>query len=122
MDISVDLSVLLYPSQWRAVLDELPAKAEEAGVDVDNIAVEQLYSACEKENVLVDDYWLRHGQAPTGAEAYRIIVNGASTLPLNKCAAAVAEAFPADTIWYGTAEIGHTEFGLGTTLAWTKFP
>src|SRR5690625_7039455 len=63
MDISVDLSVLLYPSQWEAVLDELPPKAADAGVEIDNIAVEQLYSACEKENVLVDDYWLRHGQA-----------------------------------------------------------
>src|SRR5699024_12795654 len=98
MDISVDLSVLLYPSQWEAILNELPPKAADAGVEIDNIAVEQLYSACEKENVLVDDYWLRHGQAPTGAEVYRIIVNGASTLPLNKCAAAVAEALPADPI------------------------
>ena len=120
MDISVDLSVLLYPSQWKSIIEKLPVRV--SGVDIENIAVEQLYSACEKENILVNDYWLRYGQAPTGAEIYRIIVNGSSTLPLNKCAAAVAEAFPAETIWYGTAEIGHTEFGLGTTLAWTKSP
>ena len=120
MDISVDLSVLFYPSQWKEVLEELPRLSEQAGVVVDNIAVEELYSACETDNVLVNEYWMHHGTAPTGAQVYRIIVNGSSALPLNKCAAAVAEAFPADTTWYGTAEIGHTEFGLGTTLAWTR--
>lgn len=120
MDISVDLSVLLYPSQWESMIEALPGRAADAGVHVENIAVEQLYSACEHENVLVNEYWMRHGQAPTGAEVYRIIVNGSSQLPLNKCATAVAESFPAETNWYGTAEIGHTEFGLGTTLAWTR--
>ena len=84
MDISVDLSVLLYPSQWEAILHQLPSKAEAAGVTVDNVAVEELYDACETDNVLVNEYWMRHGAAPTGAVVYRIIVNGSSTLPLNK--------------------------------------
>lgn len=47
MDISVDLSVLFYPSQWKEVLEELPRLSEQAGVVVDNIAVEVLYSACQ---------------------------------------------------------------------------
>lgn len=119
MDISVDLSVLLYSSQWDRILKEIP---NNGGVDVDNIAVEELYNACETDNILVNEYWQRHGQAPAGMDVYRIIVNGTSTLPLNRCATAVAEAFPPESIWYGTAEIGHTEFGLGTTLAWAKSP
>lgn len=117
MDISVDLSVLLFSSQWDDILQKIPGNEN---IDVENIAVESLYNACDTDNILVNEYWQRHGKTPAGMDVYRIIVNGNSTLPLNRCATAIAEAFPPEVIWYGTAEIGHTEFGLGTTLAWTK--
>ena len=100
MEVSTDLSVLMTEKEWNEILEGMPEQLAANG------------------NVLVNEYMDKHGSAPVSENVWRVIVNGTSTLPLTKVTAAVVDCLPPHILWYGTSEIGHTEFGLGTACAW----
>lgn len=118
MDVSTDLSILMTEAEWNKVLAEMPQRLREGGLEPRDINAEIVSFTCEPDNILVNEYMNNHGHPPVSEHVWRVIVNGSSELPLTKVTAAVADCLPPHTLWYGTSEIGHTEFGLGTSCAW----
>ncbi|PIS60515.1 hypothetical protein [Corynebacterium striatum] len=118
MEVSTDLSVLMTEKEWNEILDGMPEQLDANGYEPANISAEVVSFTCEPDNVLVNEYMDKHGSAPVSENVWRVIVNGTSTLPLTKVTAAVVDCLPPHILWYGTSEIGHTEFGLGTACAW----
>lgn len=118
MDTSTDLSILMTEKEWQKVLDAMPDGLRKAGYTPANISAEIISSTCEPDNVLVNEYVARTGRIPAAEHIWRVIVNGTTDLPLHKATSAVAGCLPQDAYWYGTSEIGHTEFGLGSSCAW----
>ena len=108
MEVSTDLSILMTEKEWNDILTRMPQQLAEGGYEPANISAD----------ILVNEYMSKHGSAPVGESVWRVIVNGSSDLPLHKVTAAVVDCLPPHTLWYGTSEIGHTEFGLGTACAW----
>ncbi|WJY90005.1 hypothetical protein [Corynebacterium confusum] len=119
MEVSTDLSVLVGEEELRACVPAMPAALAERDVTVSDIAVEVVDAECVADNVLVREYVWKHGEKPVGLVVWRVIVNAETALALPKVTQAVAETLPAAALSYGTSEIGHTEFGLGTTLAYS---
>ncbi|WP_293771272.1 hypothetical protein [uncultured Corynebacterium sp.] len=118
MDVSIDLSVLISKREWDELLPGLPDALRAGGVEPIDISIEPVTSACTPENILVAEYMATFDEFPASMDVYRVIVNAKTDLPLGKASGVLASALPAGTLWYGSSELGHTEFGLGTTLAW----
>lgn len=118
MEVSTDLSILMTEKEWNDILTHMPQQLAEGGYEPANISAEVISFTCEPDNILVNEYMSKHGSAPLGESVWRVIVNGSSDLPLHKVTAVVVDCLPPHTLWYGTSEIGHTEFGLGTACAW----
>lgn len=119
MDVSTDLSILISDSEWAKALEGMPEKLADSGFAAVDITSQIVSSACEPDNVLVSEYMSKHDGVPVVENVYRVIVNGSTNLPLHKATIAVVDCLPEATIWQGTSEIGHTEFGLGASPDWS---
>lgn len=117
-DIATDLSVLITPTEWERAAKRMPKKLRKAGYQPYDINAEPVDLTCEPDNLLVNQYELAEGRAPTTEVLYRIVVNGRSALDLVEVTQAVVRALPQGTYWYGTSDEGYKEPGVSSACAW----
>ena len=85
----------------------------DAGIEISDIAAQDITEMCAADNVLRQEYLTRFGHPPREERIFRVVVNAVSTLPLHRVTGVVSAAFPPQACWYGATEIGHTEIATG---------
>lgn len=117
-EISTDLNLLIRPSEWEAVAEEIPAKLAGSGYEAQSVHSQIVDLTCEPDNMLVAQFELAEGHAPSVEVLHRVVVNGSSELDLREATKTVSAALPEGAYWYGTSHEGHTEPGVSASCAW----
>ena len=117
-EVSTDLNILIVPSEWEKVLENLPATLSEYGFAASEIHSQIVDLTCEPDNMLVTQFSQLEGHPPIVEVLHRLVINGSSDLELKDLTKKVVGALPQGIYWYGTSLEGATEPGVNASCAW----
>lgn len=81
-EVSTDLNILIVPSEWEKVLENLPATLSESGFVASEIHSQIVDLTCEPDNMLVTQFSQLEGHPPIVEVLHRLVINGSSDLEL----------------------------------------
>ena len=100
-EVSTDIGVIMNTAAWEKNQNKVAKKLRRAGYPADSIEVSVMDTSCQPDNVVVNQY-LAAEDSPLLDPVYRVEVQGRTTLTPQQATAAVVNALPGVTYWYGS--------------------